>query len=119
MNIEYYEKPNGRCPVQEFIRDLPAMERVRVMNAIERLQEYGLELERPHVATLRDDIRELRVKTQHGQYRVLHFIAYRDTAVLLHAITKKSDKVPDAAIDKAIEYKTDYENQHRQARTLP
>ena len=47
MNIEYYERSNGRCPVQEFIRDLPATERVRVMNAIERLQEHGLALERP------------------------------------------------------------------------
>jgi len=113
MNIEYYERSNGRCPVQEFIRDLPATERVRVMNAIERLQEHGLALERPYVAPLRDGIRELRVRTQHGQYRILHFICYRDTAVLLHAITKKSDKVPDAAIDKAIEYKTDYESRHR------
>ncbi len=119
MNIEYYERPNGRCPVQEFIRDLPATEQVRVMKAIERLQEHGLALERPYVATLRDEIRELRIRTQHGQYRVLHFIYYRDTIVLLHAITKKSDKVPDAAIDKAIEYKTDYENQRRQTRMLP
>lgn len=117
MNIAYYEKPNGRCPVQDFIRDLPATERRRVMKAIGRLEKYGLALERPYVASLRDHIRELRVRTQHGQYRILHFIYYRDTVVFLHAITKKTAKVPDAAIDKAIEYKLDYESRYRQEGT--
>lgn len=112
MKIDYYEKANGRCPVQDFIRDLPAKEQVYIIKAIERLEKYGLELKRPYVGTLRDNIRELRIKTQHGQYRILHFIYYRDTAILLHAITKKTTKVPDSAIDKAIEYKRDYESRH-------
>lgn len=112
MDIEYYEKANGECPVVEFLESLPAKDRELVINRIEQLAEHGLELHRPYSDTLRDGIRELRIKTFHGQRRILHFIYHRNTAVLLDGLTKKSDKVSDAAIDKAIEYMRDY--LHRQ-----
>jgi len=104
MDIEYYEKPNGRCPVQDFIRKLPSRDQVLVMNAIQQLEEHGLALGRPSVGYLRDHIRELRP----DNHRVLYFVYHRSRAVLLHAITKKAHKVPDSDIDKAIEYKEDY-----------
>jgi phage-related protein len=108
MRIDYYQTSNGHCPVLEFIASLPRDDRVRVMERIVLLAELGLNLRRPHSDTLRDGIRELRIKTHHGQYRILHFIFHRDTAVLLHGITKKTGRVPDAVIDKAIEYMQDY-----------
>lgn len=112
MDIEYYEKPNGRCPTLEYLESLPAEDQVRVIKKIELLAELGLNLRRPHSDTLRDNIRELRVKTHHGQHRILHFIFHRNTAVLLDGLTKKSGPVSDAAIDKAIESMQDYLNKH-------
>lgn len=113
MKIDYYEKSTtGDCPVLEFLESLPAKDRKRVTKKIEFLEQLGLKLRRPHSDTLRDGIRELRIKTNHGQYRVLHFIHHRDTAVLLHGITKNTSKVPEAAIDKAIEYMHDYLSTH-------
>lgn len=113
MDIEYYEKSNGRCPVLEFIEKLPAKDRVLVTRKIKLLAKMGLDLRRPHTDTLRDDIRELRIRTHHGQHRILHFIFHRDTAVLLDGLTKKSGPVSDTAIDKSIEYMQDYLNTHK------
>jgi phage-related protein len=112
MEIDYYQTSNGACPVLEFIAGLPPEDRVRVTEKIRLLAQLGRSLRRPHSDTLRDGIRELRIKTHHGQYRILHFIFYRDTAVLLHGITKKTGKVPDSAIDKAIKYMRDYVRTH-------
>jgi len=41
MEIDYYKKSNGDCPVQDFIRKLPAREKVLIIHAIEQLQEKG------------------------------------------------------------------------------
>jgi hypothetical protein len=112
MDIEYYEKSNGSCPVFEFIENLLAEDQVRVIRKIELLAELGLDLRRPHTDTLRDNIRELRIRTHHGQHRILHFIFHRNTAVLLDGLTKKSGPVSDTAIDKSIEYMQDYLNTH-------
>ncbi len=112
MEIRYYTRANGTRPVEEFLRRLPAGDRVRVVAKIELLAEHGHRLDRPHAGTLRDGIRELRTRTNHGQYRILYFIFYRDTAVLLDGIRKTSRRVPDAAIERAIEYRQDYEQRH-------
>jgi hypothetical protein len=80
--IIFYEKPNGRCPAKEFLdglspkNDLPYI--VRLLNLLE---EFGNKLERPHVAYLRDDIWELRVKTRSGQFRFFHFYSEIDRAI--------------------------------------
>lgn len=112
MNIEYYETIQGDCPVVDFIESLPAQERVLVMHKIELLAEHGLNLRRPYTDILRDGIHELRIRTRHGQQRILYFIFHRDTAVLLYGFTKKSDKVADVIIEKAIDYKADYLQRH-------
>ncbi len=112
MEIELYEKHNDRCPVREFIAKLSSKDRVRVTNAIERLQEHGLALSRPHVGYLRNNIRELRVKTHHGNYRILFFIYDKHKAVLLCGISKKTRQVPAADINKALEYSRDYQKRH-------
>jgi phage-related protein len=106
--VEFYVKGNGRCPVEEFLHNLHAQDRVFVNNGIKRLREHGLDLSFPYVEFLRDEIWELRVRTNHGRYRVLYFIFDRSKFILLHGILKKSGPVPDLAIDKAIEYKNDY-----------
>jgi phage-related protein len=106
--VEYYEKENGRCPTQEFIEELPRKSQVFVIRSLSLLEEQGRNLTRPHVAYLRDGISELRVRTHHGQYRLLYFFYDGYKFVITHGINKKSDEVPDLEIDKAIEYRNDY-----------
>jgi len=110
--IDFYEKSNGRCPTQEFLDSLPADERPLVINAIKQLRQHGLNLARPQVGYLRDHIRELRVDVRRKRYRILHFIYHRDTFVLLQGLVKKAGKVSDSEINRALEYKQDYESTH-------
>ncbi len=106
--IEFYTKRNGRCLLDKFLNSLSPRDRVLVNNAIKRLEEHGLDLSRPYVGYLRDHIRELRVRTHHGHYRLLHFIFDGNKFIMLQGITKKTKKVPNSEIEKAIEYRNDY-----------
>ena len=106
--IELYEKPNGRCPVADFINKLSPKEKVIILNRFSQLQEHGLDLGRPLVGYLRDNIHELRIKINSVNYRILFFVYDRTIFVLTHVIIKKSDKVPDFEIEKAIEYRNSY-----------
>ena len=78
------------------------------MNALEQLAEHGYHLDRPHVAYLRDDIYELRVKTRNGNFRCLYFFYHRERIVVTHGFKKKTQKTPEAEIQRAVEYRRDY-----------
>jgi phage-related protein len=88
--------------------DLPYIER-----ALDLLSAFGQNLKRPHVAYLRDGIWELRVKTRNGQFRLFHFYFDNQTIVITHGYQKKTDKVADTEIKKALEYRKDFENAGR------
>ena len=105
--IEAYEKPNGRCPTEDFLDNLTVEERVFVDRAFARLKIYGHELRRPHVDYLRDGIWELRVRVIKIRYRLLFFYDERKI-IITHGIKKQSSKVPDEEIDRALEYRNDY-----------
>jgi phage-related protein len=75
---------------------------------MERLEEHGPALDRPHVGFLRDHIHELRVRTHHGLYRLLFFFYGGRKFIITHGIVKKTAKVPDSEIDRAIKYRKDY-----------
>lgn len=109
--VEFYETPKGRCPTQTFLDKLKRRNKkvhLLVTNAIKRLEKHGLDLDRPHVGTLRDHINELRVITNHGNYRLFYFFCYENRFVITHGTSKKSDEVADSDIQKAIEYRLEY-----------
>lgn len=70
---------------------------------IERLEESGSSLKRPHAAPLRDGIYELRARHQSVNYRLLYFFADAK-AVLAHGCTKEG-AVESADINRAIAYR--------------
>ena len=76
--------------------------------AIELLRMLGHELRRPHADFLRDGIYELRARKGNVNYRLLYFFHGRNVAILDHAFTKEG-KVPERAIDKALERKERFE----------
>jgi phage-related protein len=106
--VEFYTKANGRCPTEEFLDDLENEEKVFIKRSIQHLEEYGNELKRPQAAPLRDHILELRKRTHQGNIRLLYFFFDGEKIIITHGFKKKSDKVPDSEIDKAIEFRKDY-----------
>jgi phage-related protein len=107
--IEFYVKPNGRCPVQEFLDNLSKKDdQPFVIRKFDLLAEFGHELRRPHTDYLRDEIWELRVHTRRGQLRFLYFYSGQTMIVVTHGFLKKSAAVPRVEIEQAITYRADY-----------
>lgn len=80
-----------------------------MMAVIEQLSEKGNSLRRPFSAALRNNILELRVSGRDNQIRILYFFFYGNKAILSHGFNKKTEKVPEKEIDKAISNRQDYE----------
>jgi phage-related protein len=106
--IELYEKKNDRCPTRDFLDSLSASyELPYVDRMIGLLEMHGHNLRRPHADILRDHIYELRIRTRR-QIRLLFFFFDGDKIVITHGFIKKSNSVPQAEIDRAVEYRKDY-----------
>ncbi len=105
--VEFYTKPNKRTPTQEFLDEQIKQDLVFINNSITRLRTFGHELRRPQSAPLRDHIMELRIHTNHGQFRLLYFWSGKKF-VITHGIKKDKGDVPPGEIDRAIDYMNDY-----------
>ena len=107
--IEFYEKPNGECPVAEFLSNLNSNDIPKVKRFMDRLEKIGYSAERPLVGNLGDGIYELRIQgCRHGDYRVFYFFFERNTIVMTHAFLKKDRKTPPREIARAQEYRRLY-----------
>ena len=98
---------NGTVPLMDWLDDLAVREPRAYQKCLQRillLSQLGSELRRPHVDSLRDGIRELRVRVGNVHYRMLFFFCGSNIACLSHGITKEG-KVPDAEIDLAVKRK--------------
>jgi phage-related protein len=76
------------------------------------LSKMGNTMDRNHGAYLRDDIYELRVKTRYGHIRLLYFFFRKSIIVITNGLHKKTQKVPDPEIKRAIQYREDYLSRH-------
>lgn len=108
VEIIFYQDRNGKCPVLEWLDELPKKIQEKAEVRIERLEELGHELRRPEADYLRDDIYELRWRFQSVNYRILYFFHKRDVVVLAHGLTKEQE-VPEREIALAVERKKEFE----------
>ena len=108
--IIFYKTETGKCPVDDFLDTLSVADKEDVIEKIEYLKIVGNEIRRPYGAPLRDKIYELRVPLMNLITRTLYFFCYEDYIVLTHSFIKKTDKVPENEINKAIRYKKDFLN---------
>ena len=88
-NIYYFIDTRGNNPVREFVNSLPIKERAKIFAYIIELLNQGHNLRRPMADYLGHGIYELRPRDN----RIFYFFFLKDSAVLLHAIKKKTDKI--------------------------
>jgi len=112
--VEFYETRDGRRPAEDFLKNLTKEESVRVRGKIQRLQEHGRNLKYPNVEHLRDKIWELRVRCRKNRIRILYFFYDGHKFILSHGFRKKSGKVRDSEIDRAITHREDYLAQQKE-----
>jgi phage-related protein len=103
--VYYFVDKDGNKPVKEFIDSLTLKEQAKVYAYIRELKKQGSNLRRPMADYLRDSIYELRPKNN----RIFYFFYLRDNAVLVHAIKKKTEKIPDNDLRLCIKRKIETE----------
>lgn len=108
-NIYYFVDEKGNNPVKEFIKLLPTKERAKVFAYLVELKNQGHSLHRPMADYLKEGIYELRSKDN----RIFYFFLLKDNAVLVHAIMKKTDKIPEGDLRLCIKRKALVE-EHKQ-----
>lgn len=108
-NIIFYERENGKVPVQEFLQSLSRQQHAKAIHEIEILEQFGNALRMPHAKHIDGKLWELRIKAGSDISRIFYFIHIGNDIVLLHGFIKKTQKTPSGEIDKAKTYMADYE----------
>ena len=57
FDIEFYTLPDGRKPVEEFLSSLPLKMRIKAIDSLDLLEEYGNQLRMPYSKALSDGCR--------------------------------------------------------------
>ena len=105
-SVCFFVNERGENPVKEFIEHLPLKEQAKVKAYLDELKKQGHNLRRPMADYLGEGIYELRPRDN----RIFYFFYLRENAILLHAIRKKTDKIPQGDMDLCMKRKKQVEN---------
>ncbi len=81
-----------------------------ILHVFKLLRELNISLGMPYVRKIdKSGLRELRIRHSSSSYRIFFFTFIRQEFVLLHAIEKKTDKIPRKEKDCALERMNKYQ----------
>jgi len=116
FTLEFYETPNKLAPLEEFLEDLKKKDKslfAKVLRDMELLESKGNLLREPYTKPIEDGIFELRTKQHNNIVRVFFFFIVGKKIILTHGFIKTTDKTPKSEIEKAKEYKKEYEGRKK------
>ncbi len=102
-SVEFYQDQNEQKPVRDFLLSLRPKPRGKVLQGIQILSEFGIDLPFPYSSQVDGRLRELRVREGKNQYRILYYGDANRVFVLLHAFEKRSQRLPQREIRIAME----------------
>ena len=101
-DANFYETGNGRKPVARFLLDLPVRARSKCARYIEMLEEHGFSLPRNYLEKVRGELWALRPEYAGNEYRIIFYFDTESQAfIVLHAIHKTTQRIPEDDIDTA------------------
>ncbi|MGH8454035.1 MAG: type II toxin-antitoxin system RelE/ParE family toxin [Nevskiales bacterium] len=100
LEVRFYATAQGREPVRDWLRALPAEERKAIGEDLKTVQ-FGWPLGMPLVRQMEPGLWEVRSTIASGIARVL-FTTTGPVMVLLHGFVKKTQKTPQADLALAI-----------------
>ena len=104
--IYFFVDARRNRPVNEFINNLSLKEQAKINAYISELKNQGHNLRRPMADYIGEGIYELRP----GHNRVFYFFFLKENAVILHAIRKKTDKIPSSDLDLCLKRKNEFKH---------
>ncbi len=106
--VEYYEKPDGTFPAEEFIFSQDNKMQGKLFMALELLELKGPELREPYSKALGDGIFEVRARQGSDISRILYFFVVGQKIILTNGFVKKTQKTPTHEIERAKRYREEY-----------
>jgi phage-related protein len=107
VTVLFYREGN-EVPVLDWLDEQSEAAQAQVTDRIERLEDQGHSLRRPHAENIGQGLYELRARVGREQYRILYFFYGRTAVVLAHGLTKE-DVLPPADIQRALTRKERFE----------
>ncbi|MBA3707274.1 MAG: type II toxin-antitoxin system RelE/ParE family toxin [Planctomycetes bacterium] len=101
LDVVFFQSQMGRCPVREWLKDLPKADRHEIGVNIQEVQ-YRWPLGMPRVRKLAPHLWEVRSHLADGIGRTL-FTVDEGLMVLLHGFIKKSQKTPGNELSTALQ----------------
>ena len=112
FEIEFYTLPDGKKPVEEFLDSLPAKMRIKAIDSLDLLEEYGNQLRMPYSKALNDGLFELRIQFSGDISRIFYFFFVGKRIIVTNGFIKKTQRTPHNELEKALKYKQDYERRN-------
>ncbi|MDR2870128.1 MAG: type II toxin-antitoxin system RelE/ParE family toxin [Deferribacteraceae bacterium] len=107
--VIFFKEDNGSVPAKDFINSLDTKMVAKIYRLIAMITENGPELREPYSKHLKDGIFELRAQIGSDISRVLYFFFMGQRVVITNGFTKKTQKTPEAEIEKARNYRREWE----------
>jgi len=105
LRLFHFTTASGRRPVDDFLEDEDDKAQAKVEEVLSFFREYGFHLPDQYLRRMSGTnyLWELRIKYRGKQYRIFLAKLEENTAILLHAIIKKTQKTPQQDVQTAIE----------------
>ena len=111
--VTFYIDEEGNEPVKDFILEQPDGAIAEILHVFKLLRQFNIALGMPYVGKIdKSAIRELRIKHGSDIYRIFFFAYTGRKFILLHAILKKEDKIPESDKKLAIQRMDDYKSRY-------
>lgn len=97
MRIRFYQTRRGERPVEQYIEDLPVVERAKVAAAISDIAQNGLVGSSASFRQIEHKLWEIKISAQ----RIFYVVMTGPEMILLHAYKKQSQKAPEKELSTA------------------
>lgn len=94
----------------KWLSSLPKAAKIRIIDDIETLAEYGLPFAGNYISISKADPKEnvLYIRTRHNKEAYRTFFAIENGVIILHGIDKKTQKLPPNEIKTAVHRLKDF-----------
>ena len=112
-HVVFYSDNEGNEPVKDFVLSQSDGAIAEILHVFSLLRQFNIALGMPYVRKIdKSGVRELRIKHGSDTYRIFFFACTGRRFVLLHAILKKEDKIPESDKKLAIQRMNDYQSRY-------
>jgi phage-related protein len=112
-HVIFYSDSEDNEPVKDFVLSQSDGAIAEILHVLKLLRQFNIALGMPYVRKIdKSGVRELRIKHGSDIYRIFFFACTGRRFVLLHAILKKGDKIPESDKKLAIQRMNDYQSKY-------